>query len=103
MDHALLFYTCSSVSPIDCRVPTIASGVIGEYNTTTVSSVIIYQCQQQQTTPSVPSSVCGADERWSPDPSQVECGMIAPTVATPTGTLTETIPNGTTLPTGVVK
>ena len=97
-----MFYTCSSVNPIDCRVPTIVSGVIGDYNTTTVNSVIIYQCQAGFT-PSVPSSVCGADERWTPDPSQVECGMIAPTVATPTGTLTETIANDTTLPTGMVK
>ena len=43
VDHALMFYTYSSVRPIDCRVPTIASGVFGEYNTITVNSVIIYQ------------------------------------------------------------
>ena len=100
VDHALMLYTCSSVNPIDCRVPTIVSGVIGEYNTTTVSSVIIYQCQQQEFTPSVRSSVCGEDERWSPDPSQVMCRIMVPL---PTGTPTEATPNGTTLPTGMIK
>ena len=89
-----------SVSLIDCRDPTLSSGVVGEYNTTIVNSVIIYHCQQPGLTPSVPSSVCGEGERWSPDPSQVMCRMMT---SLPTGTPTETIPNGTTLPTGMVK
>ena len=89
-----------SVGPIDCRVPTIAGGVTGEYNTTTVNSVIVYQCEQPGFTLSVPSSVCGEDERWNPDPSEVMCRMMT---SLPTGTPTETIPNGSTLPTGMVK
>ena len=47
-----------------------------EQYTTTVNSIIIYQCQQSGFTPSVPSSVCGEDERWSPDPTQVVCVML---------------------------
>ena len=93
-------YYLFSVRPIDCRVPTTASGVIGEYNTTTVSSVIIYQCQQPGFTPSIPRSVCGEDERWSPAPFQVMCRMMT---SLPTGTPTETMQNGTTLPTGMIK
>ena len=47
---------------------------------TTVSSVIVYQCQQTGTSPSSPSSVCGEDERWSPDPSQVMCVTLPGTI-----------------------
>ena len=63
-----------SVSDVVCEDPTPPSGVtVVQPHNTTVSSVIIYQCQQSGFTPSVPSSVCGEDERWSPDPSQVVC------------------------------
>ena len=66
--------SCSPGSPIGCGAPpTLATGVTGEYNGTAVSSVIIYQCQQSGFAPSAPSSVCGEDGRWSPDPSQVVC------------------------------
>ena len=50
--------------------------MIGDYNTTTVSSLIVYQCQQEGFVPSVSSSVCGEDGRWSPDPSQVVCAAV---------------------------
>ena len=68
----------SSGSPTECGAPpTPAGGVtVKPYNATTVSSVIVYQCQQSGFTPSPPNSVCGEDERWSPDPSQVVCEMI---------------------------
>ena len=67
----------SSGSPIDCEAPpNLASGVSGEYNATTVSSVIVYQCQQSGFAPSSPNSVCGEDGRWNPDPSQVVCVML---------------------------
>ena len=52
----------------------------------TVSSVIVYQCQQSGFTPSPPDSVCvdsGTDDgMWSPDPSQVVC-IIIPTATVP--------------------
>ena len=52
---------------------------------TTVSSVIVYQCQQSEFAPSVPNSVCGEDGTWSPDPTQVVCMMMIPTTTvTPT-------------------
>ena len=65
-------------SPIGCGAPpTPAGGVtVKPYNATTVSSVIVYQCQQSGFTPSSPSSVCGEDGRWGPDPSQVVCVML---------------------------
>ena len=66
--------SCSPGSPDGCGAPpTLATGVTGEYNGTTVSSVVIYQCQQSGFIPSAPTSVCGEDGRWSPDPSQVVC------------------------------
>ena len=69
--------SCSPGSPIGCGAPpTLATGVTGEYNGTTVSSVIVYQCQQSGFIPSAPSSVCGENGRWSPDPSQVVCVQL---------------------------
>ena len=49
--------------------------MVQPYNTT-VSSVIVYQCQLSGFAPSVPTSVCGEDGRWSPDPSQVLCVTV---------------------------
>ena len=69
-------HSCSPGGPFGCEAPpTLATGVTGKYNDTTVSSVIVYQCQQSGFIPSIsaPSSVCGYDGRWSPDPSQVVC------------------------------
>ena len=69
--------SCSSGSLIDCGAPpNLASGVSGEYNATTMSSVIVYQCQQPGFAPSPPSSLCEEDGRWSPNPSQVVCVML---------------------------
>ena len=68
--------TCSffSASTIVCEDPTPPSGVsVVQPHTTTVSSVIVYQCQQSEFAPSLPSSLCGEDGRWSPDPSKVVC------------------------------
>ena len=48
------------------------------YNTTAVGSVIFYDCQPGFL-PSNTSSMCGEDEMWSPDPSQVTCEMMTPT------------------------
>ena len=78
-----------SVSDIVCEDPTPPSGVtVVQPHNTTVSSVIVYQCRQSGFTPSPPSSVCGEDERWSPDPSQVVC-------VTSTGMLMEIIVHST--------
>ena len=74
---------CFLVSPIDCGSPTLPSGVtVVQPHTTTVSSVIVYQCQQSGFVPSSPSSVCGEDGRWSPDPSQVVCSVAQPATGT---------------------
>ena len=64
------------------------------YTSTIVNSDIFFQCQQPGLVPSYRSATCRSDGRWSPDPSQVECGMITPT---PTGTLTESTPSGMTV------
>ena len=58
----------------------------------TVSSVIVYQCQQSGFTPSPPDSVCDENGTWSPDPTQVVCSMIPTTLSTlspPAGTVGE--------------
>ena len=66
----------------------MASGVIVlEPHSTTVSSVIVYQCQKLGFTPSAPSSVCEEDGRWSPDPSQVTCMVTSVVTTMPTGTV----------------
>ena len=76
-----VYYCCSPASPAVCEEPTPASGVIVvQPHNTTVSSVIVYQCQQTGTSPSSPSSVCGEDERWNPDPSQVMCVTLPGTL-----------------------
>ena len=92
------FFFPSPASVVDCRAPsTLASGVtVGAYTRTAVNSDIFFQCQQPELVPSYRSATCWSDGRWSPDPSQVECGMLA---SMPTGTLTETMPTGTTMPT----
>ena len=61
--------------------------IVLEPHNTAVSSVIFYQCQQQGLVPSVPSSVCGEDGEWSPDPSQVMCMVTQVTTTMPTGTV----------------
>ena len=81
----MVFDTCNVLfldSPIDCRAPsTLANGVtVVQPHNTTVSSVIIYQCQPSGFTPSSNSSVCEEDGRWSPDPSQVACMMVPGTL-----------------------
>ena len=79
---------CFPASTIVCGAPTMASGVIVlEPHNTAVSSVIFYQCQQSGFMPSAPSSVCGEDGTWSPDPSQVTCMVTPVTTTMPTGTV----------------
>ena len=76
----------SAASTIDCGAPTTPRGVtVVQPHNTAVSSVIFYQCQQSGFTPSPPSSVCGEDGRWSPDPTQVACMMVIPTTTVTTG------------------
>jgi len=75
-----LFY--SPASRVDCGNFTLVDGVdVEPYITTTVNSVIFYQCQQSGFAPSSTSSVCGEDEMWSPDPSRVMCDIV---ITTPT-------------------
>ena len=81
----MVFDNCNVLfldSPIDCRAPsTLANGVtVVQPHNTTVSSVIVYQCQPSGFTPSSTSSVCEEDGRWSPDPSQVLCVMVPGTL-----------------------
>ena len=81
--YLFIDYACSTpvisyslVSVLTCGAPVLASGVIGRYNTTTVSSEVFYQCQKAEFAPSEPRSKCGEDVKWTPDPSQVVCRMI---------------------------
>ena len=82
--------SCSmfSATTVVCEEPTPAGGVtVVQPHTTTVSSVIVYQCQQTGFAPSPPSSVCVEDGTWSPDPSQVVCvtltGMLMEIIVIP--------------------
>ena len=80
-DFTVLSPVCySSASTIDCGGPTPPNEVtVLEPHNTTVSSVIVYQCQSGFT-PSQPSSLCGEGGEWSPDPSQVVCVMLPGTL-----------------------
>ena len=62
--------------------------MVQPYNTT-VSSVIVYQCQQPGFTPTPPDSVCDENGTWSPNPTQVVCMMITTTLAPSPGTVGE--------------
>ena len=91
MEYDFVYFTARDAV---CEEPTPTSGVtVLQPHTTTVSSVIIYQCQQSGFAPSVPSSVCGEDGRWTPDPTQVVCMMTLtttlPTSASPAGIVGE--------------
>ena len=72
----VISYSLANV--LTCDAPVLASGVIGIYNTTSVSSEVFYQCQKAGYVPSEPRSKCGEDVRWTPDPSQVVCRMMTP-------------------------
>ena len=87
MYNTIISSLCSPVSAINCGVPTLASGLtvtVRPFNTTTV---IFYQCLHSDFILSNGSSVCGEDEMWSPDPSNVMCEMVTVTMPplTPTG------------------
>ena len=83
---SIFFLILFVASTVVCQVPTPASGVtVAQPHNTTVSSVIIYQCQQSGFTPSPPSSVCADNGIWSPDFSQVMCMMEIPTTTVTTG------------------
>ena len=79
------FVPLFTASNVVCGAPsTLANGVtVVQPHTTTVSSVIDYQCQQPGFAFSPPSSVCREDGRWSPDPSQMVC-MVTLTTTLPT-------------------
>ena len=74
---SVILFLLFTASDVVCEDPTPASGVtVVQPHTTTVSSMIIYQCRQLGFAPSQPSSVCGEDGTWSPDPTQVVCLML---------------------------
>ena len=81
-----------TVSDVVCEDPTPPSGVtVVQPHNTTVSSVIVYQCQQSVFASQL-SSVCVDNGTWSPDPTQVVCTMIPrilPTSTSPAGTVGE--------------
>ena len=83
---SIFFLILFVASTVVCQDPTPPSGVtVVQPHSTTISSVIVYQCQQSGFTPSPPSSVCGEDGTWSPDPTQVVCVMVIPTTTVTTG------------------
>ena len=88
------------VSTVVCGNPTPPSGVtVVQPHNTTVSSVILYQCQQSGFAPSPPSSVCVDNGTWSTDPSQVVCRLI-PTTTMPSMSPTTATTTTTTATTG---
>ena len=96
MSLSLISVCWFTASDVVCEEPTPPNGVtVVQPHNTKVSSVIVYQCQQSGFAPSPPSSVCGEDGTWSPNPSQVVCSMIPTTTlpsSSPAGTVEEYLP-----------
>ena len=59
---------------VSCGTPTFAGRVDVElFNSTTVGSEIVYQCQSGLLPDRRMTSVCGGDGRWNPDPATLMC------------------------------
>ena len=67
---------------VSCGTPTFARRVdIELFNSTTVGSQIVYQCQSGLLPEGRMTSVCGGDGRWNPDPTTLICkGKIYHTI-----------------------
>ena len=77
---SIFFLFLFVASTVVCGNPASPCGVtVLQPHTTTVSSAIVYQCQQSGFALSPPSSVCVNNGTWSPDPTQVVCMMIPTT------------------------
>ena len=70
-------YVCMeflSFFSVSCGTPTFAGRVDVElFNSTTVGSEIVYQCQSGLLPEGRMTSVCGGDGRWNPDPATLMC------------------------------
>ena len=61
-------------SSVSCGSPSFASGVdVEPFNSTTVGSEIVYQCQSGFLPEGGVSSVCREDGMWNPDPATLLC------------------------------
>ena len=59
---------------VSCGTPSFASRVdVEPFNSTTVGSQIVYQCQSGLLPEGRMTSVCGGEGRWNPDPATLMC------------------------------
>ena len=59
---------------VSCGTPSFCGRVdIELFNSTTVGSEIVYQCQSGLLPEGRMTSVCGGDGRWNPDPATLMC------------------------------
>ena len=59
---------------VSCGTPSLAGRVDLElFNSTTVGSEIVYQCQSGFLPEGRMTSVCGSEGRWNPDPATLMC------------------------------
>ena len=59
---------------VSCGTPNFAGRVdVEPFNSTTVGSEIVYQCQSGLQPEGRMTSVCGGDGRWNPDPATLLC------------------------------
>ena len=66
-------HICNYLS-VSCGTPSFAGRVDVElFNSTTVGSQIVYQCQSGFLPDGRMTSVCGGDGRWNPDPATLIC------------------------------
>ena len=69
-NHGVIQFTSS----VSCGTPSFSTGVTMEpFNSTTVASEIVYQCQSGLLPEGRRISVCDGDGRWNPDPNIFMC------------------------------
>ena len=59
---------------VSCGAPSFSTGVtVAPFNSTTVGSEIVYQCQSGLLPEGRMTSVCREDGMWNPDPATLLC------------------------------
>ena len=71
----MIFILATLFTPsVSCGAPSFSTGVTVEpFNSTTVDSQIVYQCQSGFLPEGGVTSVCRGDGRWNPDPTTLLC------------------------------
>ena len=66
----------------DCGapLPPVNGSLLQSHTNTTEGSVVVFQCDPGFVPEGEMISVCGSDGQWTPDPGDVTCSFVLPTV-----------------------